>query len=74
MWRGGSRTLSFSFSEIQFNQRHLCEGRQLFLGVDLSVVSVKGAVFEVLVELSLSSNNSAKNGGRRRESIEKQKI
>jgi len=32
----------FSLSEIQFNQIHLCAGRQLFLGGDLSRVLVRG--------------------------------
>lgn len=32
----------FSLSEIQFNRRHLCAGKQLFLGGDLSRVLVRG--------------------------------
>lgn len=43
----GEAGLAFSFSEIQFNQRHLCKGGQLFLGGDLSRVLVRGPVFEV---------------------------
>lgn len=38
----GEAGLAFSFSEIQFNQRHLCKGGQLFLRGDLGRVLVRG--------------------------------